>query len=77
MKIVSDSSESLDEWPLFGTSEEIIDGVGCFQDAGVGHFVLDTFYSIPQLENETVESMLETMERFASTVLPQFTEEEK
>jgi len=74
MKIVSDSSQSLDAWPLFGTVEQVIEGVGRFGEAGVGHFVLDTFYSIPELYGETVDTMLQTMERFASTVMPHFSE---
>ncbi len=74
MKIVSDPSQSLDLWLLVGTTEQVIDGVGKFAEAGVGHFVLDTFYSIPELWGENVETMLETMERFATTVMPHFAE---
>ena len=74
MKIVSDPSQSLDSWLLVGTTEQVIDGVGKFAEAGVGHFVLDTFYSIPELWGENVETMLETMERFATTVMPHFAE---
>lgn len=40
--------------------------------AGVGPLVLDTFYSIPELYGETADTMLATMERFASTVMPHF-----
>jgi len=32
--------------------------------------MLDTFYSAAELEHETVESMLETMERVAADVMP-------
>lgn len=72
MKIVAHAAQSLAAWPLVGTTQEVVDSVGRFQAAGVSHFVLDTFYSIPELSGETVETMLETMERFASTVLPHF-----
>ncbi|MDP6548600.1 MAG: LLM class F420-dependent oxidoreductase [Dehalococcoidia bacterium] len=74
MKVVSDPAEAPDSWLLFGTAEQVIDGVGRFAEAGVGHFVLDTFYSIPELWGETEETMLETMERFATTVMPHFAE---
>ena len=72
MKIVASESQAPKGWPLFGTSDSVAEGVERFEGAGVGHFVLDTFYSIPELHGETVESMLETMERFASTVMPRF-----
>ena len=55
MKIVSDQAQAPREWPLFGTVEKVVDGVGRFNDAGVGHFVMDTFYSIPELHGETVD----------------------
>jgi alkanesulfonate monooxygenase SsuD/methylene tetrahydromethanopterin reductase-like flavin-dependent oxidoreductase (luciferase family) len=74
MKIVSDAAQALASWLLFGTAEQVIDGVGRFAEAGVGHFVLDTFYSIPELWGESVETMLETMERFATMVMPHFAE---
>jgi hypothetical protein len=32
--------------------------------------MLDTFYSVPELADETVESMLGTIERFAADVMP-------
>jgi hypothetical protein len=36
----------------------------------VRYIVLDTFYSAPELESETVDTILETMERFAAEVMP-------
>jgi hypothetical protein len=32
--------------------------------------MLDTFYSVPELEHETIDSMLGTIERFAADVIP-------
>jgi hypothetical protein len=32
--------------------------------------MLDPFYSVPELEQETVESMLLTIERIAADVMP-------
>lgn len=70
MKIVTQAAQSLPDWPFVGTAQEVIDAVGRFHAAGVSHCVLDTFYSIPELSGETVDSMLDTMERFATTVMP-------
>ena len=61
-----------DVWPLVDTPERVIEGVGRFQELGVSHLVMDTFYSIPELDNETVDSVLSTMEGFARHVIPQF-----
>jgi alkanesulfonate monooxygenase SsuD/methylene tetrahydromethanopterin reductase-like flavin-dependent oxidoreductase (luciferase family) len=70
MKIVSNPAHSLKDWPLFGTPQEVTDGIGRFREVGVSHLVLDTFYSIPELAGETVDTMLETMEHFARDVMP-------
>jgi hypothetical protein len=32
--------------------------------------MLDTFYGVPELEHETVASMLATIEQFAADVMP-------
>ena len=72
MKIVTDGSQALDEWPLFGTVEKLIDSVGRFQEVGAGHLVMDTFYGMPELLDETVDGMIATMEHFASAVMPHF-----
>ncbi len=61
-----------DTWPLFDTVERVAEGVQHFREAGVGHLVMDTFYSIPELHQETVDSVLVTMERFAQNVISQF-----
>ena len=59
-------------WPLFDTVERVAEGVQHFREAGVDHLVMDTFYSIPELHQETVDSVLVTMERFARYVISQF-----
>ena len=59
-------------WPLVDTLERVIEAVNRFQEAGVSHLVMDTFYSIPELDQETVDSILPTMELFARSVIPQF-----
>ncbi len=63
---------SSDTWPLFDTVERVIEGVEHFREVGVNHLVMDTFYSIPELHQETVDSVLATMERFAQYVISQF-----
>jgi hypothetical protein len=35
---------------------------------------MDTFYSIPELHEETVDTVLATMERFARKNIPRFPE---
>ena len=72
MKIVSDPAEAPGGWPLFATAPKVIDAVGRFKEAGVDHFVLDTFYNLPELHGETVDTMLETVERFSSALMPHF-----
>jgi probable F420-dependent oxidoreductase len=58
--------------PLLGSTQKIIDEIGQYRDAAVGYIVLDTFYSAPELEHETLESILATIERFAADVMPEF-----
>ncbi len=58
--------------PLLGGTQKIIDEIGQYLDAGVQYIVLDTFYSAPELEQETIDSILATMERFAAAVMPKF-----
>jgi hypothetical protein len=56
--------------PLLGSTQKVIDDIGRYRDAGVHYLMLDTFYSAPELEHETLESLLETIERFAADVMP-------
>ena len=75
LKIVSDSTPSSNELRLLGPVKKVIDNVAVLRDAGVGYLVLDTFYGTPELHGETVDSILATMERFATEVMPQFPEQ--
>jgi probable F420-dependent oxidoreductase len=56
--------------PLLGSVQKIIDDISQYGDAGVQYIMLDTFYSTPELEHQTVEGMFETIERFATDVMP-------
>ena len=62
-------------WPLVDTAPRIVESVGRFQDLGVHHLVMDTFYSLPNLHDENIDTLVATMEKFARDVIPQFPEE--
>jgi len=70
MKILDGAADS--DWPLVGAESNVIDGINRFASAGVSHLVMDTFYSIPELHQETVDTVLATMERFARQIIPEF-----
>lgn len=72
LKFSAGAEASVKRRPLLGSTQKIIDDIGQYEAAGVQYFMLDTFYSAPELERETVESMLVTIERFAADVMPQF-----
>jgi probable F420-dependent oxidoreductase len=72
LKFSPGAEASLKRRPLSGSTQKIIDDIGQYQAAGVQYFMLDTFYSVPELEQETVESMLMTIERLAADVMPKF-----
>ena len=74
MKFVSGPALHTEAWPMLGTVPQLIDIVGRYRDAGVGHLVMDHFYGIPELHDSTEDSMLSTMERFATEVMPEFPE---
>ena len=76
MLATTPSVGSFDVWPLVDTVEKVVEGVGRFQELGISHLVMDTFYNIPELHQETVDSVLATMERFASRVMPHFSNDE-
>ncbi len=69
MKILDGAADS--DWPLVGAESNVIDGINRFASAGVSHLVMDTFYSIPELHQETVDTVLATMERFARQIIPE------
>jgi probable F420-dependent oxidoreductase len=70
LKFYDGVESSVRRRPLLGSTQKIIDDIGHYRDAGVQYMVLDTFYSVPELEGETVDGMLETIERFAADVMP-------
>jgi probable F420-dependent oxidoreductase len=70
LKFYDGAEAAIRRRPLLGSAQKIIDDIGQYGDAGVQYIMLDTFYSAPELEHETVESMFETIERFASDVMP-------
>jgi len=72
LKFYDGAEASVKRRPLLGSPQKIIEELGQYQEAGVGYAMLDTFYSVPELEQETVDSMLATIERFATEVMPNF-----
>ncbi|HKX26781.1 MAG TPA: LLM class flavin-dependent oxidoreductase, partial [Blastocatellia bacterium] len=72
LKFFDDPEAAGERRPLLGSPQQIVDEIGQYREAGVRYIMLDTFYSAPELEHETLETMLATMERFASEVMPHF-----
>ena len=72
MQATTPSVGAPEVWPLVDTPGRVVEAVGRFQEMGVGYLVMDTFYSIPELHDETVDSVLSTLERFAREVMSQF-----
>jgi probable F420-dependent oxidoreductase len=70
LKFYDGAEGSVRRRPLLGSTQKIIDDVGHYRDAGVQYLMLDTFYSVPELEDETIAGMFETIERFAAEVMP-------
>jgi probable F420-dependent oxidoreductase len=70
LKFYDGGEASVRRRPFFGSTQKIIDDIGQYRDAGVRYCMLDTFYSAPELEHETIDSMLGTIERFAADVMP-------
>ncbi|GBD11450.1 Phthiodiolone/phenolphthiodiolone dimycocerosates ketoreductase [bacterium HR23] len=58
--------------PLIGTVDSIRKGIDAFQQAGATGFMLDTFYGVPELADQTLDGVLKTMERFAREVMPYY-----
>jgi probable F420-dependent oxidoreductase len=70
LKFYDGADASVKRRPLLGNTQKIIDDLGQYRDVGVQYVMLDTFYSVPELEHETIDSMLGTIERFAADVIP-------
>ncbi|HEX2276324.1 MAG TPA: LLM class F420-dependent oxidoreductase [Candidatus Tectomicrobia bacterium] len=70
LKFYDGTEAAMRRRPLLGSTQKVIDDIGRYRDAGVHYLMLDTFYSAPELEHETLESLLETIERFAADVMP-------
>ena len=75
IEVTMPSHGSPETWPLVDTAPRIVESVGRFQDLGVHHLVMDTFYSLPDLHEENIDTLVATMEKFARDVIPQFPEE--
>jgi probable F420-dependent oxidoreductase len=70
LKFYHGAEGSVKRRPLLGSTQKIIDDLGQYRAVGVQYVMLDTFYSAAELAHETVDSMIETMERVAADVMP-------
>ncbi|MBI2165416.1 MAG: LLM class F420-dependent oxidoreductase [Chloroflexi bacterium] len=59
-------------WPLLGTVDEVKVALEELSQAGAGYLVLDTFYSLKELEGESLDTMRRTLDTFARQVMPAF-----
>ncbi|MBI4277404.1 MAG: TIGR03619 family F420-dependent LLM class oxidoreductase [Armatimonadetes bacterium] len=57
--------------PLLGPKDYIVENLKAMTAAGVSALMVDLFYSVPELDGETVTSMMKTMDRIATEVRPQ------
>jgi probable F420-dependent oxidoreductase len=72
LKFFDGPEDAVKRRPLLGNTQKIINDIGEYRDAGAQYIILDTFYSASELAHETVESISETIERFAAEVMPKF-----
>jgi probable F420-dependent oxidoreductase len=75
LKFYDGAEASVRRRPLLGSTQKIVDDIGHYRDTGVQSMMLDTFYSAPELEHQTIEGVLETIERFAADVMPKYRDE--
>jgi len=55
--------------PLIGTLDEVKRAVEAYREAGATYLMMDTFYSVPELNDVDLDGMLRSMERFARAFL--------
>ena len=69
---ILDGASSRPECPLIGSFDQVLKSLERYQQIGATHMVLDTFFGRDGLQQETVDSMLKTMERIAREMMPRF-----
>jgi alkanesulfonate monooxygenase SsuD/methylene tetrahydromethanopterin reductase-like flavin-dependent oxidoreductase (luciferase family) len=57
---------------LIGTLEEVRSAIRAYAAIGVNGFVLDTFYGSPLAEHKDSGQVLDTLQRFAAELIPEF-----
>ena len=72
LKFYDGQEAAVNRRPLLGGTQKIIDDIRLYRDAGVQYILLDSFYSASELQGETAESVVATMERFGAEVMPKF-----
>jgi probable F420-dependent oxidoreductase len=70
LKVLPPADADTPRHSLIGTPDQIIAAVGAYRSAGVGGFVLDTFYGSRSTEDSTPGEVLVTLEAFAREVMP-------
>ena len=71
IKILEHPSSRLD-FPLIGDLAQVLNSLEKYQNIGATHMVLDTFFGRDGLQDQTVDSMLFTMEIIAKKIFPVF-----
>jgi probable F420-dependent oxidoreductase len=62
--------------PLIGTADQITEIVQSYARLGADHWVLDPFYSAPELDDITIDEVLDGMQQFAEDVMPHVADED-
>lgn len=70
LKITDRDLPDEERHPLIGSADQITADIERYRQAGVNYFVLDTFYSTPQVEMHTLDDVTRIIERFAREVVP-------
>ncbi|MGB3633253.1 MAG: LLM class F420-dependent oxidoreductase [Rubrobacteraceae bacterium] len=62
---------------LIGTLQEVRSAIQEYQTAGVQGFVLDTFYGAREVEHKSTQEVINTLERFATELMPEFSTDQR
>ena len=75
LHLLPEGDTSTTRGSLIGTLEEVRSAISSYATIGVDGFVLDTFYGSSLVENKDPGQVITTLERFASTLMPEFRDE--
>lgn len=63
--------EWTEKYPMTGSVEPIVKSLRRDREVGVSYVNIDLFYGLPELGQETLDSVLRTMERFKTEIAPE------